>query len=556
MVKKGRGGILCLLVILFLLVYVLTASSHTLNDQQTQGRASTTKEAITNEDGYESSFSIHPPPQTKSPITSTDNPFNNIEKETSNPGEAEANDNGRENLLDMALEFYQASQELWSKGEQEEALNTLDSAYSILLRIDADSDPSIIQQKEDLRFMISKRILEIYASRYRTTNGNHKAIPITINEHVEYEIRQFQTVEREFFLRAYKRSGIYRPMIVKALKDAGLPEELSWLPLIESFFNVRALSPARALGLWQFIPSTGYKFGLKRDEWIDERLDPEKSTSAAIAYLQELHNMFGDWTTVLAAYNCGEGNVLRIIREQKINYLDNFWDLYERLPRETARYVPRFLATLLIISEPERYGFDLGEVDEPFAFEVVNIEKQVSLEAISKELGISEDLLYDLNPELRQRVTPKTPYALKVPTGMSGTLLAKLDNIPEWIPIKEAHARHYKVPSGTGYIYHSVRKGETLSSIARRYKTTVDVIKSANNIKKRHTLKVGQRLRVPLKGGEVYASTTKGVKTYRVKRGDTLWIIAQRFNTDIDTLKRINRLKSSRLEIGQTILID
>ncbi|GAB4547382.1 MAG: hypothetical protein Fur0020_15640 [Thermodesulfovibrionia bacterium] len=545
------------MIILFLLVHVLFTYSYAINDEQRQGMASTVD--WVKEDGYGSSFSTHPPPRQGKVVPATDKASHEIiERDTSNLNDEEENDNGGGSLLDTALEFYQTSIELWSKGEQEEALNALDTAYSILLRIDADSDPSIIQQKEDLRFMISKRILEIYASRFRAVNGNHRAIPITINEYVEYEIRQFQTVEREFFLRAYKRSGIYRPMIVKALRDAGLPEELSWLPLIESFFNVRALSPARALGLWQFIPSTGYKYGLKRDEWIDERLDPEKSTTAAIAYLQELHSIFGDWTTVLAAYNCGEGNVLRIIREQKINYLDNFWDLYERLPRETARYVPRFLATLLIVNEPEKYGFDLGETDEPFSFETVNIEKQVSLEAIAKELGIQGESLYDLNPELRLKVTPSRPYPLKVPTGLAETLIARLDNIPEWIPTKIARARHYKVSSGSGYAYHRVQRGETLSSIARRYKTSVNAILSINNIKKGNTIKIGQRLKVPLNGWEVYASTSKGkeVKRYRVKKGDTLWMIAQRFNTDIDTLKRLNGLKSSRLEVGQVIVID
>ncbi len=193
------------------------------------------------------------------------------------------------------------------------------------------------------------------------------------------EIQSFQTQERDFFLESYKRSGRYRGEMVKALKEAGLPEELSWLPLIESGFKVRALSRSRAFGLWQFIPSTGYKFGLKRNDWIDERLDPEKSTAAAIAYFKELHQMFGDWATVLAAYNCGEGAVARVIREQKADYLDNFWDFYERLPRETARYFPRFLAVLAIINDPAKYGFTLDELDKPLSCETVTIERPVQL---------------------------------------------------------------------------------------------------------------------------------------------------------------------------------
>ena len=181
----------------------------------------------------------------------------------------------------------------------------------------------------------------MYASCQVSAKGSYNEIPMVMNDHVKREIQSFQTVERDFFVESYKRSGRYRADMVKMLKEAGIPDEISWLPLIESGFKTRALSRARAFGLWQFIPSTGYKFGLKRNDWIDERLDPQKATAAAIAYMKELHAMFGDWATVLAAYNCGEGAVARVIRNQKADYLDNFWDFYERLPRETARYYPQ-----------------------------------------------------------------------------------------------------------------------------------------------------------------------------------------------------------------------
>jgi membrane-bound lytic murein transglycosylase D len=293
-----------------------------------------------------------------------------------------------QDLLDMALELCNASQELWAKGNLEQAIETLDEAYSLVMKVDVSAFPELMQQKEDLRITISRRILEIYASRYTAVNGNHKAIPLVLNRYIEYEIKRFQGPDKKFFLNSYKRSGLYREKSVEALKEAGLPEELSWLPLIESGFKVRALSRARALGLWQFIPSTGYKFGLKRDTWIDERLDPEKSTAAAIDYLTELHNIFGDWTTVLAGYNCGEGRVLNIIRRQKINYLDDFWDLYEKLPRETAMYVPKFLAVLHILKDPEKYGFSLPEPDDALSYETVSVEKQLQLKTVAKELGV------------------------------------------------------------------------------------------------------------------------------------------------------------------------
>ena len=262
----------------------------------------------------------------------------------------------------------------------ENALESLDKAYSLILTVEADDPAKFIQQKEDLRFLISKRILEIYASRNIVVNGNHNAIPREINANVQKEINLFtKGPERGFFIESYKRSGKYRPMILGKLEAAGLPAELSWLPLIESGFKVKALSRARALGLWQFIPSTGYKFGLKRDQYIDERIDFEKSSDAAIAYLKELHSIFGDWSTVLAAYNCGEGRVLRVIRSQNINYLDDFWDLFGRLPFETARYVPRFLAALHIIDNLEKYGMSNIDVYPSLAFETVDVNRQIHL---------------------------------------------------------------------------------------------------------------------------------------------------------------------------------
>ncbi len=237
--------------------------------------------------------------------------------------------------LDEALDFCEAAQEFWQKGELESALEALDKAYSLILTVEPDDPAKMVQQKEDLRFLISKRILEIYASRNIVVNGNHNAIPREINRNIQKEIKLFtKGPERRFFIDSYKRSGKYRSMILEKLEAAGLPAELSWLPLIESGFKVKALSRARALGLWQFIPSTGYKFGLKRNQYIDERIDFEKSSDAAIAYLKELHSIFGDWSTVLAAYNCGEGRVLRVIRTQNIKYLDDFWDLFGRLPFE------------------------------------------------------------------------------------------------------------------------------------------------------------------------------------------------------------------------------
>lgn len=455
---------------------------------------------------------------------------------------------GEQDLLDAALDYCKASQEFWVEGYLNKAIDALDQAYGLILKVDPGNDPEFIQQKEDLRFMISKRILEIHASRFTAVNGNHKAIPLVMNSHVKQEIQNFQERERKFFIESYKRSGKYRDEIVKALKEVGLPEDLSWLPLIESGFKVKALSRARALGLWQFIPSTGYKFGLNRDTWVDERLDPAKSTAAAISYLEELHQIFGDWTTVLAAYNCGEGTVLRKIRRQKINYLDNFWDLYEKLPRETARYVPRFLATLYIIKDPEKYGIALGELDKPIPYEVITIDKQVHLKTIADKLDIPAKDLTAINPELRYNITPGTPYAIKVPLGKSKILLAKIADIPEWSPPKRA------------YVYHKVRKGETLSLIALKYHASVRNIVWANNIRKKHFIQTGQRLKIPIACRKSPKLLAKGAATlhngkYIVRKGDSLWLIARNFDTTTKELCRLNNLSSTRLHVGQQLKI-
>ncbi|MGD9045889.1 MAG: LysM peptidoglycan-binding domain-containing protein [Desulfobacterales bacterium] len=454
-----------------------------------------------------------------------------------------------QSLLDEALDLCQVSQDFWQNGELENALDALDQAYALILSADTSNHTKSIQQKEDLRFMISKRILEIYASRNIVVNGSYNAIPRIMNKHVQAEINHFtQGREKSFFIEAYKRSGRYRPHIVPALKEAGLPEELSWLPLIESGFKVKALSRSRALGLWQFIPSTGYKFGLKRDKLIDERMDPIKSTRAAIDYLKELHAIFGDWTTVLAAYNCGEGRVLNVIRRQNVNYLDNFWDLYERLPRETARYVPRFLATLHILDQPEKYGLNLAEVDRPIEHETVTITKQVHLKDVARSIGVEEKALRELNPELRYKISPQDGYPLRVPVYKGDVLMAKLDQIPVSSPPTRA------------YVYHRVRPGESLSLIAKKYRSSVARIMRANNLRRSNYIVAGRLLKIPQRGYRYKPPKIPKPKYNRdvvhvVQKGDSLWTIAKQYGTTTKKIQRLNNLRRTDLHKGQILTI-
>jgi len=477
-----------------------------------------------------------------------------------------------EQLLEEALEACDSAQEFWREGSLDDALAALDRAFELMLALPDDDDPLFAQQKEDLRHLVSRRIVEIYASRRTTVGELDRAIPVVSNSYVEREIRSFQAQERTFFMESYQRSGLYRPMIVEELRKAGMPEQLSWLPLIESGFKVRAYSRARALGLWQFIPSTGYRFGLRRDWWIDERMDPEKATAGAIAYLTELHAMFGDWLTAIAGYNCGENRVLRVINSQRLNYMDQFWDLFQQLPYETARYVPRFLATLLIIEDPARYGFELPEPAAPVELDSVEVARSLELSTLDRSLELAQGTLKGLNPELRQGATPDRQYTLKVPLATSEGFETKLAALPKWTP----PAQQYTV--------HRVRRGETLSHIARRYGTSVSALRRANRLRNPNRLYPGQRINVPGRGSapaprvasalsfeasgttEIYtvrrgdnlwrlANRYGTTDTYTVRRGDNLWRLANRYGTTVQAIKRENNLRSDRLAVGQRLKV-
>ncbi|HEX2957464.1 MAG TPA: LysM peptidoglycan-binding domain-containing protein [Chitinispirillaceae bacterium] len=486
---------------------------------------------------------------------------------------------GDRDLMEEALTYLNQSQKLWEQGDIEKALDFLDQAYTLVLETDGDLE--IARQKDDLRLLISKRILAIYSSMQSTTRGNRSEIPLVLNADVEREIRSFQTCEKDFFVSSYQRSGIYREAIVKELKKAGLPEELSWLPLVESGFKIGALSRARALGLWQFIPSTGYKFGLSRDEWIDERMDADKSTKAAISYLKELHGMFGDWLTVLAAYNSGEGRVMRVISQQHINYLDRFWDLYHQLPQETARYVPRFLATLHIIRNPEKYGFDLKtdmERRASYEYKTVKSYKPMKLQDVAFYTGASEEVINCLNSELRHKITPDKEYTLKLPSEAVEKYVQIVDQIPQserpnvsFLSSNRSIHKIERVQEGetkSNYLSHRVKRGESLNSIARKYRMSPRTLRAFNQISSKKDLKTGQRINIPLgkakrlarvsvrNANEERNSTEKESQiNYRVKKGDSLASLAHRFGTTEAEIKKQNRIKGKNLKSGKVIKI-
>lgn len=460
-------------------------------------------------------------------------------------------------ILEEALTATQEALSAMEKEDVDKALAKLDEAYSLLLNIECPPDSPLNQEKNALRILIAQRINQVYARRLAPLPVVDNALPLVENKWVEREINSFKTVERNAFIEAYKRSGLYREIIVEELTKAGLPQEIFWLPMIESWFKTRALSRARALGMWQFIRSTGYRYGLKQDKYVDERMDPIKSTRAALRYLSDLHNLFGDWTTALAAYNCGEMNVLRTIRAQKIDYLDNFWDLFNNLPYETARFVPRMIAALLIIKNPEKYGFELPVPDPPLRYETVQINTPVKLSTLGQSLGLNHVLLVALNPELRHDSTPNYPYELRVPVGYSAKCLEVLPGLPNYTP-----------PDAIISGWHTVKSGETLGLIAKRYRTSVSAIVRLNNLKNQTLIYPGQRLRLPgistsvdsdLPGPGSTASN-KALQagetiTYTVVKGDTLFSIAQRFQTTVEKIKADNNLPNEIISVGQKIAI-
>jgi len=502
--------------------------------------------------------SVKPPYQ----LAKADTEHNNdiAENTIVDSDDASSEENGtseeKQVIMEKALELLETADKLWAKGDLEGTLNTLDEAYSLIL--DANGDVTVAQEKDDLRLLISRRILAVYSSKKAVINGKSSEIPLTMNADVEKEIRSFQGPERDNFIAAYQRSGLYRTTIIKELKKAGIPEELVWLPLVESFFKVNAYSRARALGLWQFIPSTGYKFGLDRNDWIDERMDVQKSTRAAIAYLTELHGMFGDWLTALAAYNCGEGRVLRVISRQHINYLDGFWDLYRQLPNETARYVPRFLATLHIVKNPKKYGFDLNNEISPVEFETVKVSKVMKLKDIAEKIDVSEDVLLILNPELRLQMTPDREYNLNLPEKCLDKFKLVCNDIPE---SEKPRVSSYRTAS----IKHRIKRGETLYSIAKKYHVSVASIRKANRLGSKTKLVQGRRLVIPGTRTQSYAAVKSSKKNnkkeivsssrYKVRKGDTLSNISRHFSVPVEQLKKANKLKSGKIVSGQVLKI-
>jgi membrane-bound lytic murein transglycosylase D len=368
-------------------------------------------------------------------------------------------------------------------------------------------------------------------------------VPIVLNDKVKRSIIYFQTVAREAFEKYLERSGKFIPMMSEILQEHGIPHDIVYLPLIESGFNCKAYSWARASGPWQFIASTGRMYDLNRNWWYDERRDFVKSTHAAARFLKHLYEKFGDWELALAAYNGGPGRVERSMRKQKTK---SFWDL--NLRKQTEDYVPFYMAATIIAKNPELYGFHI-HYDDPISYDEVAIDKCLDLKTVAKATGVPVAQVQGLNPELLRGVTPpKTKtYNLRIPKGTKDKFL---ENLPK-----------LKSPQETSWVRHKIRRGETVSSIASKYGVSQYAIFEANNISRRSRIYAGKSLivPVPLDGGNYSGKKSKkrystGDNSYIVQKGDNLWEISRSFKTTPEKLRRLNYLgNSSRIYVGQVL---
>ena len=378
-------------------------------------------------------------------------------------------------------------------------------------------------------------------------------VPIVVNDSVLRVIAAFQSDALHDKIQAgLVRSGRYLPMIHRVFAEEGLPQDLAMIAFIESSFLPLARSNKMAHGIWQFMPRTGRQYGLRSNGIVDERRDFEKSTRAAARYLAYLNEIFGDWYLAMAAYNAGEGKILRAMNRTGAR---DFWHLASTnaIRKQTKNYVPAFLASVLISKNPSHYGFVVVP-DPPLEFDTVRLERSISLEDLSKASQFPLEDLQSLNPELLTPVTPQQPegYDLRIPDGTLETLSLVVAAVPTT-----------RVPE---FKTHVAKKGDTLPKLARRYGVTVSSLASANSLSTRARLSRGQEIMVPEKAKKTVKASTPKVavakskkttksappapataKSYRVKTGDTLYQIALRHGTTVAEILAINGLGGSGL---------
>jgi membrane-bound lytic murein transglycosylase D len=376
--------------------------------------------------------------------------------------------------------------------------------------------------------------------------------PVVSNNKVEVYLNLFQNKQRAQFRRWLARSAIYRPMMEKELERAGLPKDLVYLAMIESGYNELACSSAKAIGLWQFMPATGRQYYLQIDNYVDERHDPFKSTIAAVSYLADLYREFDDWYLAVAAYNGGPGTIRGGLRKHKV---DNFWDLAGKdyLHLETKSYVPKLIAALLIAKEPEKYGFTDISYYEPLRYDTLTVGPGMSLEAIALISDSTTKEIKKLNQELKLGKTPlnRDQYEVKIPQATAEIAMKNLSRLHSIVT--------------TGYKNHKIKKGDTLSSIAKRYninKTTLLKVNDLHNGK----LAYGRSLKIPYNtiayqlipegSSQAVAAYKNNLILHRIQSGDSISKISKKYNVPPEMIVGWNGLKNVHsIRAGQQLAL-
>ncbi len=371
-------------------------------------------------------------------------------------------------------------------------------------------------------------------------------IPLVLNADVKRWMDYYQNRGRRYYSRWLERRSRYSPLITAELEAAGLPQDILYLAMIESGFSTQARSHASAVGLWQFIATTGRAYGLRIDYWVDERRDPVASTAAAVAFLRDLYDTFDDWYLAWSGYNTGAGRVQAAINAQDSR---DYWELVEhgRLHPETANYVPKILAAAILGKNLEAYGFEVSSPQAPLDFVLVEVTGSVSLDVIAQCAGVDRQAIDALNGALLRGATPPhSTTRVYLPAGTEETFLAAYENMPD--------------SSRASYHRHTVESGESLSAIAAQYEVPASVLAEFNRIENPHLIRVGMSLVVPVPGlsgeaGDV-ASVAPSLREVTVGPGDSLLGIADRLGVGVDQLVAWNQLDNpNRIQVGQRLMV-
>jgi membrane-bound lytic murein transglycosylase D len=406
------------------------------------------------------------------------------------------------------------------------------------------AEPAPIDEANDVTAPVDPNIKAKAEAELQQTPSD---IPLVINDYVASYINFFTNSARgrNTLINGWQRAGRYREMIFRILKEEGVPQDLFYLAQAESGFHPLAVSRVGARGMWQFMHYTAPLYDLKKNWWIDERQDPEKSTRAAARHLKDLYNQFGDWWLAMAAYNSGAGNVQRAV--QRTGYAD-FWELYKRnvLPAETKNYVPIIVAMTIVAKNPAQYGLIDVAIEAPLEPDTVTTNYAVDLRLVAEAVDSTVDEIAELNPALIRRVTPREQdYDLRLPHGTKEKFEQAIAAIPE--------------DKRVSWRYHRVQEGETLVSIAKKYRVTASAIKQVNELEDTDEMAVDSRLVIPVSGRVSAAGSggtySKVAKRYKVRKGDTVTSVAADFGVSVERLRKWNRLKGDHLRAGRTLVI-